>query len=219
MEQLVRELVISGVLKTEHIINAFRHIDRVDFVPKDLRHLAYMNEPLSIGYGQTISQPWTVAFMLELLNPLPGQKILDIGSGSGWQTALLSYIVSHDKHGNLLPEEDSGKVVGVELIPELAKESRAHIGKYSFIKKHVAEVHCLSAEHGFPEEAPFQRIIAAASAYRIPDIWKEELDEGGIIVAPVKSRIMALYKKDGTFTEKAYEGFAFVPFVEDDQES
>ncbi len=81
----------GGYLKSPLLIEAFKKIDRKDFVPKDLGNLAYINEPLHIGFSQTISQPLTVAFMLELLDPRPGEKILDVGAGSGWQTALLAY--------------------------------------------------------------------------------------------------------------------------------
>ncbi|MCD6283661.1 protein-L-isoaspartate O-methyltransferase, partial [bacterium] len=93
METLIQQLISEGYLKTPEIIKAFREIDRKDFVPSYLKKEAYINAPLPIGFGQTISQPLTVAFMLELLQPKRGDKILDIGSGSGWTTALLAYIV------------------------------------------------------------------------------------------------------------------------------
>jgi len=219
MEQLVRELIIQGVLKSDQIISAFQNIHRADFVPVSAKHFAHINEPLSIGFGQTISQPWTVAFMLELLNPKPGEKILDVGSGSGWQTALLSFCVSRDSKGVELPKEKQGKVFGLERIPELAKESIKNLSKYNFLRKGVAEIHCLNAEFGFPKEAPFDKIIAAASAEEIPEKWKEELRNRGILVAPIKSRIMRLLKEKGEFSEEFYEGFSFVPFIKDEKSS
>jgi protein-L-isoaspartate(D-aspartate) O-methyltransferase len=219
MEQLVRELIIQGVLKSERIIAAFRAIDRADFVPSESKKFAYVNEPLPIGFGQTISQPLTVAFMLELLNPKPGEKILDIGSGSGWQTALLSFCVSRDTKGKEISKEEQGRVFGIERIPELAKRSIKNISNYNFLKKGVAEIHCLNAELGFREEAPFHKIIAAASGEEIPLAWKKELLEGGVILAPLGSRIVRLIKKDGEWEEEFYEGFSFVPFIKDEKNS
>ena len=92
---LIDQLIQDGYLKTPRIIDAFKKIKRIDFIPEELKQEAEGNYPLSIGWGQTISQPLTVAFMLELLQPEPGNKILDIGSGSGWVTALLAEIISH----------------------------------------------------------------------------------------------------------------------------
>ena len=108
MDSLVKDLIYSGYLKTDRIIDAFSKIRRVDFVPEDLESAAQANIPLPIGQGQTISQPLTVAFMLEKLEPLPGNKILDVGSGSGWTAVLLAHIVG-----------EKGKVIGMERIKEL----------------------------------------------------------------------------------------------------
>lgn len=94
LKNLVEHLRNGGYLKTPKIIDAFLNIDRIDFVPENLKEDAYLNIPLPIGKGQTISQPLTVAFMLELLGPKYGDKILDVGAGSGWTSALLAYIVS-----------------------------------------------------------------------------------------------------------------------------
>jgi protein-L-isoaspartate(D-aspartate) O-methyltransferase len=214
IKQLVGELVEEGVLKTPRIINAFEHIDRADFVPKELKHEAYVNAPLPIGWGATISQPMTVGFMLELLSPAPGDKILDIGSGSGWQTALLAFIVSHDEFGKELLDEKKGKVVALEIIPELEKFARKNIYKYNFIKKGIVEMHTLDASGGFAKEAPYEKIIAAASAKELPPLWKSQLKTGGRIVAPVGSSIWLYNKKeDSTFETEEFPGFAFVPFV------
>ena len=120
-EKLIQKLINDGYLKTPAIIEAFKNIDRTDFVPENLKEIAYENKPLSIGFNQTISQPLTVAFMLELLEPKIGEKILDIGSGSGWQTALLAHIVGIQ-----------GKVVSIERIPELKLLAEKNLGKYNF---------------------------------------------------------------------------------------
>src|SRR5687767_9613389 len=123
-DQLMDELIAEGVLRTPRILEAFRAIDRADFVPDDLKGQADVNAPLPIGEGQTISQPLTVAFMLELLQPQPGNNILDLGSGSGWQTALLAHIVGGE-----------GRVTALEIIPELYEQSRKNIEKYNFLTK------------------------------------------------------------------------------------
>lgn len=201
--QLITDLIESGVLKTPEIIAAFEGVDRADFVPAEFRGQAYINEPLLIGFGQTISQPWTVAFMLEKLQPQIGQKILDIGSGSGWQTALLAHIVG-----------DQGKVIGLELIPELCQASRRNIAHYNFLRHGRVELHCLNAAKGFPAAAPFDRIISAASSPDIPSAWLEQLKAGGRLVAPVDSTIVLVRRiAPDKFAKEIFPGFAFVPFV------
>lgn len=214
MNFLVEDLVSEGVLKSPNITQAFLHTDRADFVPSIEKAHAYINEPLHIGYGQTISQPWTVAFMLEELSPSCGEKILDVGSGSGWQTALLSYIVSHDKTGAEVNKNKCGLVIGIEIIPELVTYSIENLLKYNYIKKGITKVHCLNAESGYEKEAPYDKIIAAAAGNEIPIQWKKQLKIGGKIVAPIQSRIVTIIKKGDTeFEETAREGFAFVPFI------
>lgn len=200
---MIKDLISTGYLKTPRIIEAFQRIDRKDFVLDEHKDEAYINAPLPIGYGQTISQPLTVAFMLELLQPESGNKILDIGSGSGWQTALLADIAG-----------DEGRVFAVDIIPELVDFGRKNVSKYNFIKKGTVKFLNFNATKGMLEEAPFDRIIAAASGEEIPLAWKEQLKAGGRLVAPVKDAVHLLIKKEeGVFEEQFYSGFAFVPFV------
>lgn len=125
-KQLVQDLIFFKVLKTPDIIDAFKRIDRADFVPEKYRNEAYEDYPLPIGFGQTISQPATVAFMFELLRPKPGDIVLDIGSGSGWTVAMLASIV-----GN------TGYVTGVEIIPELVTFGRKNLRKYPFVNASI----------------------------------------------------------------------------------
>jgi len=117
-KELIKHLIARNVLKTKAIIDAFQAVDRIDFVPLKYLDEAYGDYPLPIGYGQTISQPFTVAFMLELLQPQKGDKILDVGSGSGWTTALLAHIV-----------QEEGSVRGIELIPELVAFGKKNLNK------------------------------------------------------------------------------------------
>ncbi len=190
---------------TEPIKKAFENINREDFLPSDLKELAQFNEALPIGYGQTISQPLVVGFMLELLGPKKGERILDIGAGSGWTCALLSHIVGKE-----------GKVVGLEVIPELAEFGKKNVAKYSFIEKRIATYVCQDGSAGYPHEAPYDKILVSASlpAKELPRAWRDQLKVGGRIVVPIQKSIWVFIKRsEQEFTEKEYPGFVFVPFV------
>lgn len=203
-EDLINSLINDGYLKTPVIIEAFKAIDRQDFVSSENKSEAYVNAPLSIGFGQTISQPLTVAFMLELLEPKAGDKILDIGCGSGWQTALLAQIAG-----------ESGKVIGIERIPELKEMTEANIAKYGFLSKGVAEIILSDGSKGYKKEAHYDKIIAAAAAKEsIPEEWKKQLKIGGRIVAPVENSIIVIDKVGkNEYSQKEYFGFSFVPLI------
>ena len=220
---LVNSLIKEGWLKTERIIKAFQKIKRRDFLPDDIKNFAELNEALLIGSGQTISQPLVVAFMLELLQPKPGDKILDIGSGSGWTTALLAEIVG-----------EKGRVVSIEIIPELKKFGEKNITRYNFIEKGIVNLICADGSNGYKKESPFNGILSSAAGEKVPSAWKEQLKNKGRIVAPINSSIWLLIKnpspsfrlpsvpssvfsqqaeqKQG-FKEIEYPGFAFVPLV------
>ncbi len=202
---LIDSLVKEGWLKSERIIKAFRKIERKDFLPEDMHDLAELNEALPIGQGQTISQPLVVAFMIEGLEPQPGDKILDVGAGSGWTSALLGEIVG-----------EKGKVVALEIIPELKEFGQKNVVKYNFIKKGIVQFVLADGSKGYLKEAPFDKILASAAVQKkIPQAWREQLKVGGIIVSPWGSSIWLLKKKSETeFEETEYPGFAFVPLVE-----
>ena len=203
-DELVDELIRGGYLKTPTLIEAFREVNRADFVPEGLKEEAYMNIPLPIGFDQTISQPLTVAFMLELLLPQPGEKILDIGTGSGWQAAIIAHTVG-----------DSGKVIAVERIQELKEMADRHVAQYEDLKDRI-EIILGDGSKGYEKEAPYDKIIAAAAAGEIPPAWKEQLKTGGVIVAPVGESVVIINKVDAEkFETKEYYGFSFVPLVAD----
>jgi len=200
---LVQDLVQRGYLKTPNIIRAFEAINRADFLPENMARLAGIDDALPIGEGQTISQPSTVAFMLELLQPRQGDKILDIGCGSGWSTALLAECTG-----------ETGRVIGVGRIPELCEFGKSNIAKYNFIEKDRVKVICADASRGLANEAPFGGMIASAAARSIPEIWKDQLKTGGRLVAPVQNSVWLIIKKsEKEFEEYEFPGFVFVPLI------
>lgn len=204
MNRLVNDLIKDGYLKTDLIIDAFSEMNRIEFVPFHLESQAEANIPLPIGYGQTISQPLTVAIMLELLDARRGQNILDIGSGSGWTTALLSYIAGEE-----------GKVMAIERIAELCEFGRKNVDKFGFVKKGIAEFHCADGNKGFLRNAPYDRILVSAAASDVPQPLKDQLKIGGKMVIPVHNDIWYLEKKSkDDFYKEEFPGFAFVPLIE-----
>lgn len=201
---LIDDLIEEGWLKTPRIIDAFKKIKRVDFLPDDMKDLAELNEALPIGFGQTISQPLVVAFMLELLEPKEGEKILDIGSGSGWTTALLAQIVG-----------EQGKVIAIDIVPELVEFGKKNVQNYNFIEKGIVEFIYTDGSKGYKKEAPFDKILASATAREVPKAWKEQLKINGRIVLPINSSIWLFTKKsEREFEEKEHPGFVFVPLIE-----
>jgi len=204
MENLIKNMKTSGVLRNPEIIDAFKNIDRKFFVPEDLRENTYINRPLPIGKNQTISQPTTVAFMLELLSPKKGDEILDIGSGSGWTTALLCHIVTKD-----------GSVLGLERVDELVKAGQKNLSQFDFgtycsIKKAGEEL-------GMPGVL-FDKILVSASAENIPEVLFEQLKIDGTLVIPVKNSIFRFTKISQTrIKQEEFPGFVFVPLIVDNK--
>ncbi len=203
---MINSLIKDGYLKTPEIIEAFKEIDRKDFTLEEYKNEAYVNAPLPIGFGQTISQPLTVAFMLELLEPKAGEKILDVGAGSGWVCAILARIVG-----------EKGKIISIERIPELKEMAERNIAKYNFLKKGIVILILGDGSKGYKKEAFYDKIIAGAAAYDdIPFEWKKQLKIGGRITAPVKNSIVVIDKTGkNEYTKKEYFGFSFVPLVRD----
>ena len=206
-------LIRDNWLKTPEIIKAFATIKRSDFLPESLKDLAEINEALPIGFGQTISQPLVVAFMIELLKPEFGNKVLDIGSGSGWTSALLGYLVA-GRDFEADKENLKGKVIGLEIIPELVDFGRKNVAKYNFIEKGIVEIVCADGSHGYPQEAPFDRILVSASAQEAPQKLKDQLKIGGRLVIPINESIWLFEKKSASnFESQEFPGFVFVPLI------
>ncbi len=207
MFKLVDNLIKSNWLKTPRIIESFRTIQREDFLLDSLKREADIDEAFPIGWRQTISQPSVVAFMLEKLQPQAGEKILDIGSGSGWTTALLANIVG-----------ERGRIIALEIIPELKELGQNNVRKYSFIKKGIAKFIEADGSKGYLEEAPFDKILCSAEAKTLPLAWKRQLRLGGKIVTPLDDSIWVFSKKSNNkFIEEEYPGFIFVPLVSKDK--
>ncbi len=200
MQALVDEMIFSDMLRSPQIIDAFRTVDRKYFAPESLVEHIYVNAPMPIGNNQTISQPSTVAFMLEHLATEEGDKVLDIGSGSGWTTALLCQIVGRN-----------GSVIGLERVDELLKLGRKNLSQFSFSSP--CKIQKAGDELGLPSEQ-FDRILVSASADEIPEELFLQLKIGGILVIPVRNSILKFKKVSETYVEKeAFYGFVFVPLI------
>jgi len=207
LEELIDSLRVEGVLSSARFAQALRRVDRKDFVPADLAERAYEDTALPIGEGQTISQPYTVLFMLGLLAPEAGGRIVDIGYGSGWQTALLAELVGK-----------TGRVYAIEVLPNRCASGKANVGTYPALAERI-DFYCQNAAPGLPDVARtvggFDGIIAAAEVRDVPLAWREQLKIGGRLVYPRASSIFREVKKtNGTFEMKEHPGFAFVPFVD-----
>lgn len=185
----------------ERLRDAFAVVARTDFLRPEDRRLAETDAPLGIGWGQTNSQPRTVFAMLELLDVQPGQRVLDVGSGSGWTTALLADLVGPD-----------GMVVGVELEPQLVEFGAANLAKYDYTWAAIRQ--SPSDILGAPDEAPFDRILVSAEASTLPPTLVAQLAVGGVLVIPVQSR-MTRVVRDGTAAEdvtvSTHGRYSFVP--------
>lgn len=183
----------------EEIVKAFASVKRERFVPEQWKAQAYEDIALPLGIGSsTISQPTTIAFMLQLLEVKDKQRILEIGSGSGYVLALLSKLAPH------------GQIIGVEIEKELAKRAQRSLKGMK-----NTEVIAGNGFQGLPEKAPFERILLSAAAQETPRHLLSQLTEEGILVSPVGSRIVQLKKKGQATEEKSLYAFAFVPLRED----
>ncbi len=205
-QDLISSMILNGTLKSPHIIRAFESVDRKGFVPEEFGNYIYIDKPLPIGKDQTISQPSTVAFMLELLGPKRGDRILDIGSGSAWTTALLCYIAGKE-----------GSVTGVERHEELIK-----VGKRNLVKLNMGD-HChierAGRELGIQGEQ-FDKILVSASAKEVPQELFSQLKIRGVMVIPIQNSIYRFEKvSDKEVKAEEYPGFVFVPLIKEDSKA
>ncbi len=200
MQDLVDYMIMRGILHTQRIIDAFWDIDRKFFVPEQFLEHIYVDAPLPIGKNQTISQPSTVAFMLEQLAPKEGDNILDIGSGSGWTTSLLCHIVG-----------EKGSVRGLERVDELVEQGKKNLAQFNF-SSHCS-IQKAGLELGMPNQQ-FDRILVSASAEEIPTVLFDQLKIGGVLVVPVQNSIFRFEKiSDDNMKKEEFKGFAFVPLI------
>lgn len=204
---MVRQQIESRDVKDRRVLAAMRAVPRHLFVPADLRGNAYNDHPLPIGYNQTISQPYIVAVMTELLDAGPETKVLEIGTGSGYQAAVLARVV--------------GQVYTIEIVPELAKSSAELLKKLGHENVHVRHG---DGYKGWPEEGPFDRIMLTAAPPRIPRALIDQLKPGGRMVAPVGrtvfSQELVVIDKDkqGRTSRRSVFPVRFVPMVPGEKE-
>ncbi|MFH2113034.1 MAG: protein-L-isoaspartate(D-aspartate) O-methyltransferase [Spirochaetota bacterium] len=199
--QLVEVIQVQGV-SDPHVLEVMRKVPRHEFVPDEFLDQAYEDHPLPIGYGQTISQPYIVAWMTELLELKPGEKVLEIGTGSGYQAAVLA-------------ELKTVEVYTIEIVPELAEMAAKRLDELGYSQVKVKQG---DGYYGWPEYAPFDAIIVTAAPDHLPAPLVEQLAEGGRLVIPIgpPGGYQALWKfvKEGQdVTAYNMGGVIFVPFT------
>ncbi len=167
-EKMVESQMLARGIKNDSVLEAMRLVPRHLFVPPAFEALAYQDKPLPIGHGQTISQPYIVALMTELLRPEPGDTVLEIGTGSGYQAAVVSRLVR--------------QVYSIEIVPSLAAEAAGRLDRLGYSN---VEVRTGDGYKGWPEHAPFEGILVTAAPPEIPAALLAQLKRGGRMVAPI----------------------------------
>jgi len=194
----------NRIIKDPLIANAFKNIDRKDFIPEQYQDLAYEDKPVPIGYEQSISQPTVIAQMIDLLKPREGKKYLDIGAGSGYVSALLAHITG-----------DLGHVFSLERNQYLADFARTNISKYPKLSGRI-EIIFKDGSKGLVDKAPFDFIHCAAAFSQVPTEIKNQLVVGGRMAAPTQNNDIRVIERISPteFDERVYQGFIFVPIRE-----
>jgi len=190
----------SRGITNERVLNAMRRVPRHEFVPVDQREFAYEDRPLPIGYGQTISQPYIVAFMSERLAPRPEDRVLEVGTGSGYQAAVLSELV--------------GEVYSIEIIEGLAERAASDLERLGYTNVHVRAG---DGYRGWPEAGPFDAVIVTCAPESVPQPLVEQLAEGGRMIIPVgptwDQQLILLRKADGGLERESVLPVRFVPMT------
>ena len=202
LNDLVNYLKNSRFLNDKKVEDAFRNIPRHEFVPSSELDCAYYNEPLPIKKNQTISQPAVVSRMTEWLDVRQGQKVLEIGTGSGWQTAILSYLVGQ------------GIVYSVEIKPELVKFAQENLEKLRINNVHII---LSDGSIGYSKASPYDRIMITAACTEIPLPLLDQLADGGLLIAPVgdssQSLVLLQKTRKGIIEIKNESHYVFVPLL------
>jgi len=198
---MVADQLASRDIGDEQVLEAMRVVPRHLFVPIEMRWFAYQDSPLPIGLNQTISQPYIVALMTQLCDPSKDEKALEVGTGSGYQAAVLSRLVS--------------EVYTVEIIPELARRAKGTLSQLGYNNVFVRQS---DGYQGWPEMAPFDIVLVTAAAPVIPGPLIDQLGEGGRLIMPVGEIggvqvLTLLTKKNGKVEERQVTGVRFVPMT------
>jgi protein-L-isoaspartate(D-aspartate) O-methyltransferase len=198
-ERMLAEQIAARGVADARVLAAMRKVPRHEFVPADVRARAYDDSPLAIGHDQTISQPYIVALMTELAALGPGARVLEIGTGSGYQAAVLA--------------EVAGAVYTIEILAPLARRAEATLSRLGYGRVHVRQG---DGYRGWPEAAPFDAIVVTAAAPKVPPALLEQLADGGRLVMPVGDREQHLEvhrRRGGRIEVKTVLPVRFVPLT------
>lgn len=196
---MVREQIVAEGVRDAAVIAAMQKVPRHEFVPDGKRADAYRDGPLAIGHGQTISQPYIVAYMSEALEVKKGMKVLEIGTGSAYQSAVLA--------------ELGAEIYTIEIVPELCKSAAVVLKKLGYQKVHTR---CGNGYLGWPEAAPFDRVILTAAPPTMPQALLAQLKDGGVLVAPVGGdvqQLLRIRRRGNNYPEEKLLPVRFVPMV------
>ena len=202
LKNMIEKQIVSRGVVNPKILELMSSIDRSLFIPKSHSDISYEDTPVPIGFGQTISQPYIVALMTDLLNLTGNEKVLEIGTGSGYQTAIIA---------NMAKE-----IYTIERIVELLERAKIILSSFSY--KNIHFIH-KNGYNGLPSKAPFDRILLTAAPRKIPDVLLEQLSEGGILVGPEGDYIQTLVKitrNSDKFVREEIIPVRFVPLISEE---